>query len=380
MDYSKRKFIKYSTFIASAVAIPLLPSCTKTYDVDGLSSMPDENGLLLPPNCHSRIIARSGNKVKNSDYEWHAAPDGGGVLPTEDGGWIYVSNSEMKNKKGGVGAIQFNSNGDITTSYSILEGTERNCGGCVTPWNTWLSCEEFRDGITWECDPYGKVAAVARPKLGAFTHESIAIDPKTHVLYLTEDTTDSCFYRFLPAQISNGKADLSDGILEIAVVDNNESVTWMKIDDPLAKLVATRRQRQGATKFNGGEGIVYNKGKIFFDTKGDNRIWKYDIQSNRLTLFYDANSFKTPILTGVDTIAVYQDNLFVCEDGGNMQIVAITPQHQIKPILQLVGHDDSEITGVAIAPDKSRLYFNSQRGTTGRPEDAITFEVVGSLI
>ena len=61
---------------------------------------PDQNGIRLPRGFGSRIIAVSGQPVIN--YPWHAAPDGGACFSTEDGGWIYVSNSEMDNAKGGT--------------------------------------------------------------------------------------------------------------------------------------------------------------------------------------------------------------------------------------------------------------------------------------
>ncbi|NIQ12838.1 MAG: hypothetical protein GTO02_00030, partial [Candidatus Dadabacteria bacterium] len=54
---------------------------------------PDENGVRLPEGFSSRIVARSSEPVFN--YTWHAAPDGGATFATEEGGWIYVSNSEM---------------------------------------------------------------------------------------------------------------------------------------------------------------------------------------------------------------------------------------------------------------------------------------------
>jgi secreted PhoX family phosphatase len=45
-------------------------------------------------------------------------------------------------------------------------------------------------------------------------------------------------------------------------------------------------------------------------------------------------------------------------------------------VMRLVGHDDSEITGPAVSPDGTRLYFSSQRGTAGKSEEGITFEVL----
>jgi secreted PhoX family phosphatase len=70
-------------------------------------------------------------------------------------------------------------------------------------------------------------------------------------------------------------------------------------------------------------------------------------------------------------------DLLIAEDGGDLQIVVITKSGELKPLLQLIGHDHSEITGPAFSPNGSRLYFSSQRGTTGRSEDGITFEITG---
>ena len=49
-------------------------------------------------------------------------------------------------------------------------------------------------------------------------------------------------------------------------------------------------------------------------------------------------------------------------------------------ILQLVGHNSSEIAGPAFSPDYSRLYFSSQRGTTGASSGGMTFEIRGPWV
>ncbi len=374
---SRRQLLKYGAVMAAVITVAW-PA--RKYQIKGLSSTPDDNGLLLPAGCRSRIIARSGYQVENSSYVWHPAPDGGGVLPREDGGWIYLSNSEKGKGKGGVGAIRFDKNGDIETAYAVQVGGNRNCGGCVTPWRTWLSCEEVRNGITWECDPWGKDPAVARKALGVFKHESVAIDPRHDILYLTEDEADGRFYRFLPARRASGGLDLTHGVLQAAIVAENGDVSWGEVQDPLARRQPTRLQAAGSTPFNGGEGIAYRAGRIYFDTKGDDRVWCYDIHRGRLSVFYDAARFAAPLLTGVDTIAVAGDHLLVCEDGGDMQIVAIGPDGMVRPVLQLLGHDESEITGAALSPDGTRLYFSSQRGSSGKSGDAVTYEVSGRFL
>ncbi len=58
--------------------------------------------------------------------------------------WIYVSNSE--DDIGGVGAITFNSSGDVIDYQTIMTNTSTNCGGGKTYWGTWVSCEEFATG------------------------------------------------------------------------------------------------------------------------------------------------------------------------------------------------------------------------------------------
>ncbi|CAN0502793.1 unnamed protein product, partial [Discosporangium mesarthrocarpum] len=74
----------------------------------------DANGIMLPAGFRSRVVARSSEiPVSRSSYRWHASPDGGACFATDDGGWIYVSNSEESNGNGGVGALRFDANGTV---------------------------------------------------------------------------------------------------------------------------------------------------------------------------------------------------------------------------------------------------------------------------
>ena len=343
-------------------------------------------GAKLPAGYSMRVIAESGKPValhngKSSKYIWHSAPDGGATFDSEDGGWVYVSNSERSNNLGGVGAIRFDKDGNILDAYPILEKTNRNCAGGPTPWKTWLSCEEYNRGLVYECDPFGGSSAIKQPALGSFQHEAAAVDPDRGHIYLTEDETDGCFYRFTPSSIAkNGRMDLSSGLLEVAT-KSLEEVIWKPVPQPNPNIMqaSTRNQLKDALHFNGGEGIWYHEKLIFFTTKGDNRVWIYDPSQNRFTVLYDIKTTKTPILSGVDNItASSSGQLLIGEDGGDMQIVVLSLDGTLAPLVQLENQSFSEITGPAITSNKERLYFSSQRGPT-LLSSGITYEIKGPL-
>ncbi|WP_314221538.1 alkaline phosphatase PhoX [Streptomyces zaehneri] len=355
----------------AAYAAPAQPG-TGPYGALGAA---DANGIRLPSGFTSRIIARSGQTVSGTSYAWHNAPDGGACY-ADGTGWIYVSNSEI-NPSGGASAVRFSATGTITAAYRVLSATRQNCAGGKTPWNTWLSCEEVDRGYVYETDPWGVKAAVRRDAMGRFKHEAAAADPVRKVLYLTEDVTDGCFYRFRPTSWG----DLSSGTLEVLVAGTATSgpVTWSPVPDPTGA-TATRNQVFGAKRFNGGEGCYYADDTCWFTTKGDNRVWQYNAAAQTIELAYDDSlvTSGTAPLTGVDNVTgSASGDLFVAEDGGTMDICLITPDDVVAPFLRIDGQSGSEITGPAFSPDGTRLYFSSQRGTSGSSSGGITYEVKG---
>jgi secreted PhoX family phosphatase len=329
---------------------------------------PDANGIMLPAGFSSRVIARANIPPVGTTYPWHIFSDGQATYATDDGGWILVSNCEAPAQAGGgASAIRFDADANMTSAYRILGGTNTNCAGGRTPWGTWLSCEEYDGGQVWETDPRGIAPAVVRPAMGVFNHESVAVDPVREQLYLTEDKGDGGFYRFTPAAYP----DLSAGKLEVAVV-NGSAVSWVAVPDPSAILVPTRQQVPSMTKFKGGEGSWFDSGIVYFTTKGDNRVWAYDTAGSTIEVIYDADATPDGPLRGVDNVTVTSSgDIYVCEDGDNLEICLITPERVVAPFLRVTGsqHEGapgspatSELAGVIFDPSGTRLYFSSQRG------------------
>jgi len=375
----RRQFLTMGAVGAALVAVGCSRPPEATTRDDSLGPFgplggPDDLGIELPAGFTAKVVARSGQLVPGTGYTWHSAPDGGACFPRSDGGWIYVSNSETLAPLGaGVGALSFSRAGAVDNAYRILGNTNNNCGGGPTPWGTWLSCEENLFGQVYECDPTKPGQGRVRPALGRYNHEAVAVDPLHGHLYLTEDAKDGRLYRFRPTAYP----DLSAGVLEAAAVDGDR-VTWVgPIDQDFPQSLG---RPAGTTAFRGGEGCWYDGGTVYFTTKGDNRVWALQTATQRLRVLHRPERDPGGVLRGVDNVTVSpRGDVVVAEDGGNQELVLVTPEGAVVPLLRVTGQPDSELTGPAFSPDGTRLYFSSQRGTSGSREGSggITYEVLG---
>ncbi len=380
---------------------------------DDLTSV--NHQLFAPAGFDVRVVMRYNVNPLTHDTTGtlgHQNPDGGAVFATDDGGWIYTSNSEI-NPNGSVSALRFAADGTLIDYYRICTGTRQNCAGGKTPWNTWITCEEVTNGYAFECDPWGTAPAVRLDALGARSgREAVAIDPLNHVCYQTLDNGSGKFVRFVsdpsdlivtPEGVTRMKmlVGVSQRLLipaygslpgfANAVVPNNATgSSQLRQARPIQWVEDTGTN---GTNFNGGEGIWYyefpealrtiptagtvpTRGVMFFASKGDNRIWAIDIENNLIELIYDThNNQAFPNLRNsgatasnynqVDNVVVSPTgDVLVAEDGTAMRLAIMYNGQPCKLLLQIT-RGDSEIAGPAFTADGSRLYFSSQRGPGG---------------
>jgi len=121
-----------------------------------------------------------------------------------------------------------------------------------------------------------------------------------------------------------------------------------------------------AAHFNGGEGVWYDSGFVYFTSKGDSRVWSYDTRTQVLDVLYDGKATPEAGLTGLDNITVTRSgDLFGCEDNGEAEfsVGIITREREAARFLTVSGpnHSGSELAGVIFDPSGSRMYFSSQR-------------------
>lgn len=324
---------------------------------------------------------------------------------------------------------------ELRRDWVSLNGTNFNCAGGTTPWGTWLSAEETVNGPDVGPDfagngpdfeqPHGFIFEVnpqwglgahpkAKPirKVGRFPHEACAIDPRTGILYQTEDQFlfPGGIYRYRTDEnpVTAGRL-LDGGTLEMMRVRGSSEpvvlggvltqgdtfdIDWVVIDEPdpsfsasapppndeAIRHVSLQGFAKNAAKFGRPEGCWFADGFLWFTCTrggstdaalnespegeyGDGRgqVWRYGPAAEQLTLVFQSTD--PAVLDLPDNMTISPaGNVVLCEDGAEGNFIrSLGKDGTMTDIAQNVTErPDEEFAGVCFSPDGRTIFVNIQ--------------------
>ena len=454
MPLTRRDLLRSSALGAGALALGNVgalftaPGASMAAVVGGYGRiLPDPNGLLdLPRGFRYRVLSQVGEPMGGGTFVPDAF-DGTGCFAAGSGATLLVRNHEQGTSgtpkvvgaanltydpgaAGGTTTLRVDANGVLLDEYVSLAGTHTNCAGGVTPWGTWLTCEETEakaggaltkdHGFVFEVDPVSNNrnrTPFPLTAMGRFAHEAVAIDPRTNVAYLTEDAggPNGLLYRFVPVErtLRYGAYRRGGTLTAMLCKDNGQvvadlspyktlgkrlSVEWVPVADPLAATVSTRKQFQwtGDPANAGGpvtrsrkfEGAWWGNDRAYVVTsfarlsdgslaEHDGQVWSYDPKtaSLRLELRLAVNTSPSgggaDRPDGPDNITVNpHGGLMLAEDGSGVQHLLTVSPDGTTSVFARNARDDGEFTGVCFSADGRTMFANLQK-------PGVTFAVTG---
>lgn len=338
----------------------------------------DDGRLLLSKGLECRLVASAGNPVQftdgsaqSSSENMHGDADGAAVLEdfsgTNDGGWYYVSNSEIGSGGGGVGSIRFNSAGEVIGYQMDLKDTSDNCGGGRTYWNTWVTCEEDgSNGFCHEVDPAnGHTSQLVNVQFGG-NYESFAYDDQdpdvTARFFTTEDSSSGALVRYTPLASA-----YTTGSNYTILTQTGGTYEYLKLNQQAGTFEWTSSLSEGESSassvFPNAEGIDVHNRILNFVSKTTQKLITLDLASGAYTTSSTDSGALDLQPDQLGRILGDSDLLYFCEDGGsNCDIHARNNDGDYFTIVKGDGHA-SETTGLSFSPDGMHMYFAVQSGS-----------------
>ena len=423
---NRRQFL---TSTASAFAALMASGCM-TRNADSNAShgygplRPDPNGFLdLPEGFSYKVLSSLGDKMNDGGTVPDKA-DGMGCLDIGNGEIVLVRNHELiaSDDSGGEilkgfgthqGSILPGGTTNIVLDAETLEvkrqfrtlgGTIRNCSGGITPWGSWLTCEEaptgpgqkYGEGLAinhgWVFEIPGDAKGLIDPvpirAMGRFNHEAACVDPETGFVYLTEDKDDSVLYRFIPntagvlaeggklqAMAIDGLPDTRNWEKPSMTEGQTHKIRWIDLENVEAPKDDLRKRaaEKGATLIARGEGIHMGQDELYFcSTSGGakklGQIFRLvpgrNGAADKLDLFFESES-KTQFNYGDNLCVSPNGHLIVCED----QYTAIVDNYLRGITPSGLPYDfgrlrlQTELAGGCFSPDGKWFFVNAYSPT-----------------